>query len=165
MTGDGRIIWITGLSGVGKTTLANALQRSLSNTQSVRVLDGDQLRRDFGIEGYDRVSRLEVGERTSQLAQQLCELSQVVLVATISMFHLLQQHNRASCSNYQEILLTASWESLITRRPNLYGPFATERDVVGVDLDAEEPKNPELKLNTSVLSVSQCVDQVHDVLF
>ena len=101
---QGRVVWITGLSGAGKTTLARALQRALPGSL---LLDGDELREALGASGhgFDAESRRRLALTYARLAGRLARQGATVIVATISLFHDLHAWNRANLPGYVEIFL------------------------------------------------------------
>lgn len=151
--GPGPVVWITGLSGTGKTTLANAAAALLGDEGRAPVLlDGDDVRRALDPEDlagrHDREQRLRRAFRLATMASDAAQDGATVLVATISLFHEVQCANRARNARYAEVLLTADFETLRARNPRRYGGFGHpgEPDVVGVHIRPEFPAGPELML-------------------
>jgi adenylylsulfate kinase len=145
------IVWITGLSGTGKTTLARSVVRVLRRLGEHPVLlDGDAVRKALDPPGiasrHDRVRRLERGRRMSALAHHAALQGTPAVVATISLFHEVQHTNRALGVPYGEVLLTADLSVLKERNPRLYGGACqgAEINVVGLDILAEYPIGPDL---------------------
>lgn len=149
---QGRVIWITGLSGAGKTTVAQAAARCLrlKGMQPV-VLDGDEVRdavRDPHT-GHDRVSRIANAYRICRLAKLLAEQGHLVLVATMSLFSEIHRWNREQLPNYLEVYLKVDWESLVARDARgLYSRLdhGNAHNIAGLDLDFDEPVEPDLVL-------------------
>lgn len=112
------VIWITGLSGAGKTTLAKAVQQYL-HTLAVPCLhlDGDAVREAIQDQmiGHDKASRLANAYRIARLAKLLVEQNTCVCVSTMSLFHEIHAWNRANFSHYYEILLTVDKKVLLAR--------------------------------------------------
>ena len=102
---SGQVIWITGLSGAGKTTLARELILRLQKKQfSPILLDGDLLRNilvsdNLEQQSYSRNSRINLGLRYGLLCQALSAQGLVVVVATISMFSEIFSWNRENIKN------------------------------------------------------------------
>lgn len=147
------VLWITGLSGVGKSTLARALVAALvDDAAPPLLLDGDVVRQHLDAHAqrdrHDLSSRRRRAWRLARLAHALALRSRPVVVATISLFHEVQDWNRRQHSRYGEILLNASTQTLRQRNPDLYD----ERDgrppsnVWGLDLLPEFPETAELVL-------------------
>ena len=113
------VIWITGLSGAGKTTLAKELVSQLATENKEPILlDGDQLREIFfdssnqAISAHDRSSRLALALKYSGLARLLSEQGFWVIVATISLFKEVHDWNRKNFKNYYEVFLDTPIEEL-----------------------------------------------------
>lgn len=141
------VVWITGLSGVGKTTVSRALIKQLRDAGYQPVhLDGDEIRdvvRDPAT-GHDRTSRLANAYRICRLAKLLARQGFVVVVSTMSLFHEIHRWNRQELPNYCEVMLTASHGTLINRDPkSIYqrASVGLEQDVGGIDLEVEFPTN------------------------
>lgn len=141
---EGRVFWITGLSGAGKTTLARALQRALPGSL---LLDGDELRAALGSEtrGFDAESRRQLALSYARLAGLLARQGATVIVATISLFHELHAWNRANLPGYVEIFLDVPEEVRRKRDPKgLYAGNAV--NMAGAEVKAELPLDPHLHL-------------------
>lgn len=160
----GKVYWITGLSGAGKTTIANSLLKVIKREKkNIVLLDGDELRKTIAEDvGYDRKDRIKAGYRYCKLANLLAEQGIDVIVATVSMFDCLREWNRNTMENYLEIYLKVPKEVLISRsQKKLYiGALeGTVKNVMGMDIKAEEPKNPDIIIkNDGRYTVQECVD-------
>ena len=113
---QGRVIWITGLSGAGKTTLARALQEKLPHSI---LLDGDEMREAL-IDlagGFDRESRRRLAFTYARWANLLAKQGSTVIVATISLYHDLHAWNREHLPGYLEVFLDVPEEIRRKRDP------------------------------------------------
>lgn len=149
--GPAPILWITGLSGAGKSTLARAFVRELQvQGQCPLLLDGDALRDALEPPGqamnHHVEMRMQRAWRLAKLARLAALQGVPVVVATISLFHVVQSWNRMGPTPYAEVLLHASLETLRERKPERYGSVNNPplRDLVGIDIVAEFPREPEL---------------------
>lgn len=143
----GRVLWITGLSGAGKTTLARALQQALPGSL---LLDGDELRAALGADGhgFDLESRRRLAMSYARLAALLARQGVTVLVATISLFHELHAWNRANLPGYLEVFLDVPEAVRRSRDPKgLYA--ANTGNMAGKGVRAELPLSPHLRLDGS----------------
>lgn len=154
----GQVIWITGLSGSGKSTTAKQLALLLeSHKQPVVLLDGDELRTVFepfmGKEtSYERAARMAFATVYSNLCSLLARQGLIVIIATISLFDEIHTLNRLTMPNYFEIYLDVPLDVLKQR--DIKGVYGSSREnesssVVGSDLQFDPPKNPDLKIDYS----------------
>jgi adenylylsulfate kinase len=144
----GSVIWITGLSGAGKTTLADATASRLrSGDQTVVQLDGDGLREIFGsaesnAQNHGREGRLALAMRYAYLCQILARQGLTVVIATISLFREVHAWNRSNLPGYLEVYLKTPLHELRRRDPKgIYRRFdaGALANVAGLDLPVDEP--------------------------
>jgi adenylylsulfate kinase-like enzyme len=162
----GRVFWITGLSGAGKTTVGRELWRRLRAAGlPVTFLDGDALRAVIAEDlDHSAGNRRRSAMRNARLCRLLAGQGADVVCATISLFHDVQRWNRENIPNYREIYLRVPIDEL--RRRDCKGIYAGAqrgdlRDVVGLDVPAEVPEAPDLVLdNYGALDVATAVDRI-----
>lgn len=161
----GRVIWITGLSGAGKTTVARAL---LKHIPGAILLDGDELRTALKelAAGFDAQSRKKLALTYSRLAFLLACQGFTVVVATISMFHAVHDWNRASLPGYLEVFLDVPEDVRRERDPK--GLYAAEKygkigQMAGFQTPVELPKKPHLRLDCSTC-VEDAVSKILELL-
>ena len=162
----GRVFWITGLSGAGKTTVGRELwSRLRAAGRSVTFLDGDALRAAIAEDlGHSADNRRRSAMRNARLCRLLAGQGADVVCATISLFHEVQRWNRENIPGYREIYLRVPIDEL--RRRDSKGIYAgaqrgDARDVVGLDVPAEAPEAPDLVLdNYGALDVATAVDRI-----
>ena len=148
-----QVVWITGLSGAGKTTLAQAIVKHLrDNGQDVIFLDGDELRDILNrplnnVQSHDRESRLALAMQYAQLCRMLAMQGVIVVIATISLFKEIHSWNRKNLPGYFEVYIKVSLEELRRRDPkSIYQRFNSGeiKNVAGLDLKIDEPLNAHL---------------------
>lgn len=148
---NGRVYWITGLSGAGKTTIGTLFYKKLKEEYPNTVIfDGDALRQAFGNDlGYSREERFECAMRYARLCRLLSEQGIHVICCTISMFDAVRKWNRENITDYTEIYVKVPIEVLEQRnQKNLYRDVkeGNTQNVVGMDLELELPKEPDIVL-------------------
>ena len=147
------VIWITGLSGTGKTTLCEALRALIkSRLAETVVLDGDVIRAlfDTGL-GYREQDRVVQIGRIQALAKLLSDQGLVVIVGALYAHPDLLSWNREKFGDYFEVYLEASIEFLRGRdSKGLYARAAAgEVNVVGVDIPWHAPLRPDMTIDAS----------------
>jgi len=158
------MIWLTGLSGAGKTTVATALVARLRERGPVLMLDGDRLREVFGgPQRYDSESRKERAFAYARLCRELAEQQIPTVIATISMFHDVRRWNRTSIPGYVEVYLRVPLPELQRRDPK--GIYAANSDVAGKSFEVEEPESPDLVIDHhGSTSPNDAVEAILDML-
>lgn len=149
----GTVYWITGLAGAGKTTIGKLLYNSIKpNKDNIILLDGDKLRELYDSEDYSLEGRKKLAINYSKLCKMISDQGIDVICCTISMFDECRNWNRENISNYKEIYLKVSIDELIKRnQKELYTKALMKeiKNVMGIDIDFEEPKNPDLLVNNN----------------
>ncbi|MBL6936160.1 MAG: adenylyl-sulfate kinase [Alphaproteobacteria bacterium] len=143
------VIWITGLSGAGKTTLATALYEAMKPALPTLVrVDGDEVRALFGNSlGFAESDRRLQIQRLQSLATMLDDQGLTVIVAALYAHPELLAWNRDHFSGYFEVYLEASLELVRSRDPKGLYAKADSGDmahVVGVDVPWHAPDNPHM---------------------
>jgi adenylylsulfate kinase-like enzyme len=143
-----KVIWITGLSSAGKTTIGKALYNIWKKTEPALVLlDADELRNAFGGNiGYSIEDRIANGMRYSNLCSVLASQGINVILCAVAMNENLRQHNYCNLPNYKEVFLNTPMDILKQRNTKgLYNGFA--KNVWGMDIIPEYPNNPDFEIN------------------
>jgi len=153
------VLWITGLSAVGKSTIAKAYLRAKKNSSvSTVLLDGDAVRELFGGDlGYDEQSRNEHIKRIQRLAKFLTDQGIDVVVAALYSNEQILNINRSLFRDYFEVYLKADLNYLKLREnKSLYTKAEKGEivDVVGIDIKWHEPMLPDLVIQMNQLRPS-----------
>lgn len=161
------LVWFTGLSGSGKSTVANALDVALvERGYHTFLLDGDNVRlglnSDLGFSDADRVENIR---RIGEVARLFAEAGLIVLSAFISPFQADRQMVRRLFppSEFMEVFMDTPLAVCEARDPK--GMYAKARageikNFTGIDSAYEAPAEAELRLDTSEASVKECVDRL-----
>jgi adenylylsulfate kinase len=167
MTNDtGFVLWLTGLSGAGKSTVAAKLGPALAERgHKVELLDGDEVRTNLcqGL-GFSREDRDTNIARIGYVAGKLAKHGVVVLVAAISPYRQARDQVRAQVEDFVEVYVAAPLATCAERDPKgLYAKALAGQlpNFTGVSDPYEPPLDPELVLHTEAESVD---DSVHQVL-
>ncbi|MBV9289037.1 MAG: adenylyl-sulfate kinase, partial [Hyphomicrobiales bacterium] len=161
------ILWFTGLSGAGKSTIANLVEMKLNARGShTTLLDGDNVRhglnKDLGFTAADRVENIR---RVGELAKLMTDAGLIVLCSFISPFRAERRlvRDTAAKDEFLEIFVEAPLATVIARDPKgLYKrALAGEiKNFTGVDQAYEPPEAPELVLNSAEASAEALADRV-----
>ncbi|WP_395645257.1 sulfate adenylyltransferase subunit CysN [Terricaulis sp.] len=161
------IVWFTGLSGAGKSTIANLVEKKLySLGRHTVLLDGDNLRhglnRDLGFTSADRVENLR---RVGEVAKLMADAGLIVLVAFISPFRQERElaRNLAEPGEFFEIYVDAPLDVLEMRDPK--GLYKKARagelaNFTGISSPYEPPEAPELRVDTTKLSAAEAAETI-----
>ena len=143
----GVVVWVTGLSASGKTTVSKHLVGLLTDYQPTILLDGDELRGALGVVGnYSRGQRVELATTYFKIAKLLSNQGFIVVVAALAMFKEIYTWNRENQENYVEVFLNPPVDELFKRDPKgLYARFRSgiEKNVAGLDLKVDIPDDPD----------------------
>ena len=164
------VIWITGLSGSGKSTIANELAELLKNQDySVILLDGDNLRYVYSSEietnPYSIDSRLHLALQYSKLCEVIASDDMIVIIATVSLFSEIHKRNRNNIEGYVEVFLDTPLSELEKRDPKgLYSDFKSGKqiNVAGLDLKVDLPKDPDLCIQTVRASANKLAKELFE---
>ncbi len=158
------VIWLTGLSGSGKSTIAEGVYSELKNKGlKVEHLDGDVVRDIFPRTGFSKEERDRHIRRIGFLASMLEKNGVFVVASFIAPYKESRDFVRNQCNNYKEIYLSTPLEECEKRDPK--GLYAKVRageikNFTGIDDPYEQPDNPYLTLDTSNISILKSVDKV-----
>jgi bifunctional enzyme CysN/CysC len=162
----GAVVWFTGLSGAGKSTIAQALERELfSRAMNTYVLDGDNIRHGLNSNlGFSPEDRVENIRRVSEVAKLMADSGVVVITAFISPYLMDRRRAREIAlegnAEFVEVFVEAPLEVCEARDPkNLYKKARAGeiRDFTGIDAPYEPPEDPEIIVQTDRQTVDESV--------
>jgi bifunctional enzyme CysN/CysC len=169
----GAVIWFTGLSGAGKSTIAQALERELFNrAMYTYVLDGDNIRHGLNSNlGFSPEDRVENIRRVGEVAKLMADAGAVVLTAFISPYRMDRRRAREIAlegkAEFIEVFVDAPLNVCEERDPkNLYKKARAGeiRDFTGIDAPYEMPEDPEIVVHTDQQSVDESVAAILEQL-
>ena len=162
-----RCIWFTGLSGSGKSTVANQLEKRLhAEGKHTYMLDGDNVRhglnRDLGFTDADRVENLR---RVAEVAKLMVEAGLIVIVSFISPFRAERRAARDLFAPEEFVEIHVSTPIAECEKRDVKGLYAKARkgelkNFTGIDSPYETPENPEMVIDTSTKSPEECALEV-----
>ena len=165
------VVWFTGLSGSGKSTIANILEQKLHTIgKRTYLLDGDNVRhglnKDLGFTDTDRVENIR---RVAEVSKLMVDAGLITLVSFISPFKSERQmaRNLLSSDEFFEIFVNTSLEECEKRDPKgLYKKARAGelKNFTGIDSSYEEPENPDLILDTASSNAEELTDQIINFL-
>jgi len=163
--GSGLTVWLTGLSGAGKTTINEAVYTELlARGIRAEMLDGDIVRKHLSRElGFSRVERDENIRRIGFVAQLLARNGVVALVSAISPYRGVREEIRAGVGNFLEVFVNAPLDVCERRDPKgLYKKVRAGEisGFTGVDDPYEPPLSPEVECRTDLENIKESVDKV-----
>ena len=158
------VLWFTGLSGSGKSTIATQVHAELVRRgRDVEYIDGDALREVFPNTGFTRGEREEHLRRTGYMASRLAAHGVTVVASFVSPYRESRDFIRRLCPGFVEIYVATPLEEC--ERRDVKGLYARARrgeirNFTGIDDPFEAPEHPELVLDTRTLTVEQSVSAV-----
>jgi len=161
------VFWFTGLSGAGKSTIADQFEKTLFDRgQIIYTLDADDLRKNLNADlGFSMKDREENVRRAAESARLLQEAGVIVLATFISPTIASREKARAIARNglFFEIYVKASLQTCIKRDPKGFYQKAQNGEIknyTGIDSIYEEPLHADLVLNTDLNNADVCVQQL-----
>ena len=161
---SGLVVWMTGLSGSGKTTISQEVERRLvAQGIPAYILDGDKLRsglnNDLGFTDEDRVENIR---RTTEVAKMFKDAGIVTFVTLISPFTEARRMARANIgSEFIEVYVKADVETCAKRDPKKLYEKALKGEIknfTGIDSPYEAPRHPDVLLDTELWSEEECAE-------
>ena len=164
----GGVYWICGLAGSGKTSIAKLFSEKLKVKGVYPILlDGDYIRETFNIsKDFSYEGRLKLAKIYSRLAKMLSDQGFLVIVSVIAMYDEIFDYNRKNIKNYTEVFLDVPINELAVRdKKKLYskGLKGEIKNVVGIDIKAELPKKPDIKIfNYGNLTINDSLNKLEN---
>jgi adenylylsulfate kinase len=165
---QGFCIWLTGLSGAGKTTIAQEVLKRLKKSRHIEVMDGDEIRRGLSSDlGFSKEDRNEHNKRVIFCAKLLARNGVIVIVALISPYRETRAYAKEQIQNTFEVFVKAPLDVCIERDPKgLYKKaMAGEiKQFTGIDDPYEEPLKADVVVETDKENVKESVDKILAVI-
>ncbi|HEX7706970.1 MAG TPA: adenylyl-sulfate kinase [Thermoanaerobaculia bacterium] len=167
----GCVLWLTGLSGSGKSTIAHATEKRLIRERRLcYVLDGDNIRHGLNADlGFSPEERSENIRRIGEVAALFADAGLIAIVAFIAPTRAGrdQARSRAGRERFFEIFIDAPIAVCEARDPK--GLYQKARageiaEFTGVSAPYEEPENPELRIRSDGTSIDDAVERIHELL-
>lgn len=162
------VIWFTGLSGAGKTTISDILTDKIKTLyKRTEHLDGDVIREFFPRTGFTRKDRDDHIRRVAYLAACLQRYDVMVIASLISPYEDSRQFARKLCKNFVEVYVSTSLS--VCEQRDVKGLYAKARSgeishFTGIDEPYEKPSAPEITIDTSETSADQAADIIIDYI-
>jgi bifunctional enzyme CysN/CysC len=169
----GAVVWLTGLSGAGKSTIAQSLERNLFHRgMHTYVLDGDNIRHGLNVNlGFSPDDRVENIRRVSEVAKLMADAGTVVITAFISPYRMDRRRAREIAlegnAEFIEVFVDAPLEVCEARDPkNLYKKARAGeiREFTGIDAPYEAPEDPEIVVHTDKQTIDESVATILEQL-
>ena len=167
----GQVLWLTGLSGSGKSTIANALEKELyAQGKKTYILDGDNVRhglnKDLGFTDKDRIENIR---RVAEVAKLMCDAGLIVITAFISPFRSEREMARSLFqeNDFKEIYISTPLKIAEKRDPKGLYKKARQGKIpnfTGIDSPYEIPTKPDLEINTSKTTLQESVQKILKII-
>ena len=167
----GRVIWLTGLSGSGKSTIANLVENKLhADGRHTYLLDGDNVRhglnRDLGFTDADRVENIR---RVAEVAKLMVDAGLIVLVSFISPFQAERNMARGLMAAGDFVEVYVDTPLAVAEQRDVKGLYKKARagelkNFTGIDSPYEAPLAPEIRVDTTAMTAAAAAEQITDWL-
>jgi bifunctional enzyme CysN/CysC len=162
-----RVVWLTGLSGAGKSTIANLVEKRLmAGGRHTYLLDGDNVRHGLNKDlGFTEADRVENIRRVAEVAKLMADAGLIVLVSFISPFRAERRMARELMAEGEFVEVFVDTPIAEAERRDVKGLYKKARagelkNFTGVDSPYEAPENPEIRIDTTALSAEQAAEQI-----
>ena len=164
---EARVVWLTGLSGAGKSTIANLVEkRLLAEGRHTYLLDGDNVRHGLNKDlGFTEADRVENIRRVAEVAKLMVDAGLIVLVSFISPFRAERQMARELMAEGEFVEVFIDTPIAEAEKRDVKGLYAKARagqlkNFTGVDSPYEAPENAEIRIDTTQLSAEQAAEAI-----
>ena len=165
------VLWFTGLSGAGKSTIANIVEKKLvALGKHTFLLDGDNVRHGLNRDlGFTQADRIENIRRVGEVARLMTDAGLIVLTAFISPFRAEREMVRAMLAQDEFFEIFVDTPLAEAERRDVKGLYAKARagklaNFTGIDSAYEPPEQPEIHIDTTALSAEQAADRIVEAL-
>ena len=164
-------MWLTGLPGSGKSTIANELEKRLHQTgRHTYLLDGDNVRHGLNKDlGFTDAARVENIRRVGEVAKLMADAGLIVLTAFISPFQAERDMVRAMLPDNEFVEVFVDTPLAVAEQRDVKGLYKKARagdlkNFTGIDSPYEAPENPEIRIDTTQMTAEQAADAILDWL-
>ncbi len=165
------VLWLTGLSGSGKSTIANAIEKKLAQmNRHTFLLDGDNVRHGLNKDlGFTEADRIENIRRVGEVARLMTDAGLIVITAFISPFRAEREMVRQMMQPGEFIEVFIDTPLHIAEQRDVKGLYAKARagelkNFTGIDSPYEAPENPEIIIDTTQMDVEPAADKIVKLL-
>ncbi len=162
-----RVLWFTGLSGSGKSTIANEVEKSLNlMNRHTFLLDGDNVRHGLNKDlGFTEADRIENIRRVGEVAKLMTDAGLIVLTAFISPFRAERKMVREMLSEGEFIEILVDTPLAVAEERDVKGLYKKARsgklkNFTGIDSPYESPDNPEIRVNTMEMTPAEAAEYI-----
>jgi bifunctional enzyme CysN/CysC len=162
-----RVLWFTGLSGSGKSTIANEVEKSLNlMNRHTFLLDGDNVRHGLNKDlGFTEADRIENIRRVGEVAKLMADAGLIVLTAFISPFRVERDMVRAMLPDAEFIEIFVDTPLEVAEARDVKGLYKKARsgalkNFTGIDSPYEPPLNPEIRVNTVEMTATEAAEYI-----
>ncbi len=162
-----RVVWLTGLSGAGKSTIANLVEKKLlAMGRHTFLLDGDNVRHRLNKDlGFTEADRIENIRRVGEVARLMADAGLIVITAFISPFRAEREMVRGMLPEGEFVEIFIDTPLAEAERRDTKGLYAKARageltNFTGIDSPYEAPEQPELRIDTTAMSPEQAADAI-----
>ena len=155
----GILFWITGLSGSGKTGIAENIKNNISNKYGPTVIvSGDDLRKIFNYKKFSRKDRLAYALNYSKFCKCITDNKINIILSTVSLFHKVRKWNRTNINNYIEIYIQSDINKIIEQK-NKFFYKGKYKNVIGKNIKAEFPKSPHITIKNNFIKSTNALSK------